>query len=167
MVRLFFYVALWWLFFLVASCSKSTVEWRPTHSQRWLGDIPKTSEAMSAALDRYYGNWAGSIHLNGGGEVSAIDCSAFVQLTYTELFNISLPRTTRAQVRHGRRIPRGEVVPADLVFFKTGLFSRHVGIYRGNGTFMHVSTKRGVTLSSLEHGYWSDHFWQARRIIQQ
>ena len=167
MVRLLFYVALAWLFFSVASCSKTPVYWRPIPSQGSLGDIPKSSETMSAALDSYYGNWAGTMHLNGGEDMTRMDCSAFVQLAYTELFNISLPRTTRAQVRHGTRIGRGEVVPADLVFFKTGLFSRHVGIYRGDGTFMHVSTKRGLTLSSLEHGYWSDHFWQARRIIQQ
>jgi cell wall-associated NlpC family hydrolase len=53
----------------------------------------------------------------------------------------------------------------DLIFFKTGFNSRHVGIYLKDGKFLHASTKRGVTVSKLNNIYYSKHFWKIRRVI--
>ncbi|QSX33596.1 C40 family peptidase [Shewanella avicenniae] len=109
--------------------------------------------------------WRGVPYRFGGSSKRGIDCSAFVQLTYQQLANISLPRTTEAQATQGQAVPLSQLLSGDLVFFKTGWRSRHVGIYLSNNNFMHASTSEGVTVSSLNSPYWRDTFWQARRIV--
>lgn len=151
---------------VLASCSGRVTYQQPTFSKPRTGiDLYNINET-TRLLDQHFNQWAGTPYSQGGRDKQGIDCSGFVQQTYSTLFGISLPRTTRVQARAGIKIARPELKPTDLVFFKTGLFDKHVGIYRGNGQFMHVSTKRGVSLSRLSDDYWEDHFWQARRIIE-
>jgi cell wall-associated NlpC family hydrolase len=64
-------------------------------------------------------------------------------------------RLSRLQAGSGR---------GDLVFFKINPRLNHVGIYVGNGEFIHVSFRAGVTRSKLDNVYWRNKFWQARRI---
>jgi len=129
-------------------------------------DIDLSDETkVTAALNHHFMKWLGTPYRDGGMGKNGIDCSGFVQHTYSSVFGIALPRSTRHQVRSGSRIARPELKPADLVFFKTALFGRHVGVYSGGGQFIHVSSKRGVSMSYLNEGYWNDHFWQARRIL--
>ena len=100
----------------------------------------------------------------GGTGKAGIDCSAFVQSTFRDGFGVSLPRTTQAQVSVGREVHRGKLRPGDLVFFKPAPFKRHVGIYLSRNEFVHVSLKRGVIISRMDTGYWSQHYWTARRM---
>ena len=53
----------------------------------------------------------------------------------------------------------------DLVFFKTSVKVRHVGIYIENGKFIHASTKEGVTISRLSDYYWKDKYSHSRRVL--
>lgn len=110
--------------------------------------------------------WQGTPYRHGGIDKRGVDCSGFVYLTFRDHFNIQLPRTTAAQTELGTEIARNELMPGDLVFFKTGRGSSglHVGIYHTNDKFIHVSTSRGVTRSSLQNVYWKKVYWQARRI---
>jgi cell wall-associated NlpC family hydrolase len=64
----------------------------------------------------------------------------------------------------GQAIQRERLRAGDLVFFKTGLFTRHVGMYIDDGDFLHVSSSNGVMVSNLEDLYWKRTYWQARRI---
>lgn len=75
-------------------------------------------------------------------------------------------RTTLAQTTLGTKVSRDELMPGDLVFFKTGSGQNglHVGIYDTNDEFIHASTSKGVIRSSLENVYWKRVYWQARRI---
>jgi cell wall-associated NlpC family hydrolase len=50
------------------------------------------------------------------------------------------------------------------VFFKTGVFTRHVGMYLDDGDFLHAASSNGVTISNLEDRYWTRTYWKARRI---
>lgn len=160
------YVFLPLMVLILAGCSDKVTYQQSTVSQ------PRTDVDLSdrnktvRLLDQHFKQWAGAPYRRGGRDKRGIDCSGFVQQTYSTLFGISLPRTTRIQAQTGDKISRPELRPTDLVFFKTGLFNKHVGIYKGNGQFMHASTKRGVSLSRLSDEYWEDHFWQARRIIK-
>ncbi|MBF0242695.1 MAG: C40 family peptidase, partial [Desulfamplus sp.] len=52
----------------------------------------------------------------------------------------------------------------DLLFFKTGIVTRHVGIYIEDGLFLHASSSRGVIISRLSNNYWRDTYWKAKRI---
>lgn len=111
--------------------------------------------------------WAGTPYRLGGISRKGIDCSAFVQKTFLERFNIALPRTTIEQAKYGKLIAKNQIQTGDLVFFKTGRGPNgyHVGIYVKEGLFLHASTKGGVIYSSLSNPYWSKRYWQARRII--
>ncbi len=108
--------------------------------------------------------WQGTRYRLGGLSQGGIDCSELVYTTFREQFGLSLPRTTQEQVNVGRKVSRSRLRPGDLVFFKTGYRSRHVGIYIEGNRFLHASTSRGVTVSSLDNPYWHQHYWQARRL---
>ena len=95
-----------------------------------------------------------------------VDCSGFVLMTFRDKFALQLPRETREQAEVGTKIDKSELLPGDLVFFKTGSGESglHVGIYDTDNQFIHASTSQGVTRSSLDNVYWHKKFWQARRI---
>lgn len=116
-------------------------------------------------LRREYGRWRGTRHQLGGTGSTGIDCSGFVKAVYKDVFNIDLPRTTRAQVRQGQPIPFNELQAGDLVFFQPPTYPRHVGIYLGGSEFVHASKNIGVTLSKIDETYWGKYYWTARRII--
>lgn len=120
---------------------------------------------VAQALYAQYHAWRGVPYKLGGHSRSGIDCSAFVAETFRSRLGIELPRTTLAQARAGREIARDELAMGDLVFFKTGLGSRHVGIYLQNGEFLHVSRVAGITISKLRNRYWRAKWWQARRVL--
>jgi len=116
-------------------------------------------------LYKQYNHWRGAPYKYGGLSRGGVDCSGFVYQSYKSVFNISLPRSTKDQVNRGKRVYINELRSGDLIFFKTGYKTRHVGIYVENGKFMHASTSRGVTLSNVRSGYWREHYWQARRLL--
>jgi hypothetical protein len=128
-------------------------------------DLPDpTNRHVAALLDLYVHDWAGTPYRRGGLSRNGIDCSGFTMQTYQDVFGKNLPRTTEEQLEAGKKISQNGLKPGDLVFFKTGIRQRHVGIYLSNSQFIHASATRGVTISDLDHGYWHDHFWQARRV---
>ena len=92
--------------------------------------------------------------------------AGFVVRTFRDKFALQLPRETREQAEIGTRIDKRDLLPGDLVFFKTGSGESglHVGIYDTDNQFSHASTSQGVTRSSLDNVYWNKKFWQARRI---
>ncbi|TEW56861.1 hypothetical protein E2R68_00290 [Psychromonas sp. RZ22] len=114
-----------------------------------------------------YSYWKGSPYRWGGNTLNGIDCSSLVQQVFHNTFNITLPRTTEYQVRKGYSINKSDLKVGDLVFFKTGWRTRHVGIYMGNNEFFHASTSRGVMISKLSNPYWKKHYWQSRRVIKE
>ncbi len=146
---------------LLAGCAKPDL---PLHS----GNRGKTafhgSSQTAVQLYQYYDDWRHVRYRYGGLSKKGIDCSGLVYQTYRTLFDIDLPRNVASQVRSGRRISRKRLTAGDLVFFKTGFTQRHVGIFIENDQFMHVSEKKGVTISSLNHAYWGKHYWMAVRV---
>ena len=115
-------------------------------------------------LMAYYRQWYGTPYQWGGNSRRGIDCSAFVQLAYRDVFRIDLPRYTEDQADTGRRVSRKKLRGGDLVFFKTGWFKYHVGVYIADGKFIHASESKGVIQSSLNSDYWSRRYWKARRV---
>ncbi|GEA50896.1 lipoprotein NlpC [Vibrio inusitatus NBRC 102082] len=124
----------------------------------------KVSAAKSDELFRFYNAWHQTPYRFGGTTQNGIDCSAFTQTAYSQLFNQSLPRTTQLQSQVGIEVDYKDRRFGDLVFFKTGFNTRHVGIYVEDNSFMHASTSRGVIISRLDSPYWADAFWQIRRV---
>lgn len=78
----------------------------------------------------------------------------------------SIPRTTGDLAKHGRRVKRGDTRMGDLVFFKTGFFKKHVGVYIGLNRFVHSTADEGVLVSNIKDPYWKKKYWQTRRILE-
>ncbi|WP_072679798.1 NlpC/P60 family protein [Arcobacter sp. LA11] len=122
-------------------------------------------QKLYLSLNKQYNSWKAVPYKYGGNTKKGIDCSAFVQRTFKDRLNINIPRTTALQSQVGKNVSLDELEMGDLIFFKTGFNSRHVGIYLEGGKFLHASTKRGVTISRLDNNYYSKHFWKVKRII--
>lgn len=123
-----------------------------------------TDVDMNQALMDFYNEWKNVKYRLGGNSKRGIDCSAFTQRIFKEKFDTKIPRTTRTQVNVGKKIKKSELEMGDLVFFKTGKQDRHVGVYMGNGDFMHASIK-GVKFTKLNKPFYKRKYWTSRRII--
>lgn len=122
--------------------------------------------SVVAKLSAIQREWRNTPYRLGGTSKKGIDCSAFTQMVYREVYGVELPRMTVDQAQEGRKVSKSELKAGDLVVFKTGRGpnGRHIGVYVKNGEFMHASTKGGVIFSSLSSPYWSRAYWQARRL---
>ena len=129
---------------------------------------PQTGGAYAGSIKKklyaQYDQWKGTKYKLGGLNRNGIDCSGFVFITFKSKLRIILPRTTHLQVTTGSNVERSQLQAGDLVFFKTGKFKRHVGIYLEHGKFLHASTSQGVTISRLDNNYWKPKYWIAKRI---
>ncbi len=105
--------------------------------------------------------------LGGSRPSEGLDCSGLIAHVVEEAFRLRFPRTTEEQAMVGSPVARQSLAPGDLVFFNTsGRPNSHVGVYLGENRFVHAPTARGVVrIESLEQGYWSRRFDQARRLI--
>lgn len=111
-----------------------------------------------------YGEWRSVKYKAGGLSKKGVDCSGFVFLTYDSRFSIKLPRSTDEQISVGPEILQSKLLPGDLVFFKTGKSTRHVGIFIEDRKFLHASTEKGVMISSLDDQYWARAYWKSVRV---
>jgi cell wall-associated NlpC family hydrolase len=94
-----------------------------------------------------------------------LDCSRFTSEVFRKFDNIELPRTAAQQFEMGRPVHRNQLLYGDLVFFNTDGGISHVGVYVGNGEFIHSSSSNGVIISKLSETYWSKRFVGGRRIL--
>lgn len=124
--------------------------------------VEKNGASASQKINKVYRNWAGTRYRLGGTSKSGIDCSAFVQVVMNKALNKSLPRATVGQKTVGKAIPKSSLKAGDLVFFRN---NKHVGVYVGNGKFVHSGSSTGVTTSSLSNSYWSKNYTQSRRVM--
>ncbi len=102
----------------------------------------------------------------GNNAETGFDCSGFVRAIYEQSVGLLLPRKAEQQAAATQRIDKSELQPGDLVFFNTlrRAFS-HVGIYVGDGKFIH-SPRPGaeVRVESMGGSYWQSRFDGARRV---
>lgn len=125
-----------------------------------LGDTHKIKQV----LNQQYKDWRYVQHRMGGTSKKGIDCSGLVYRTYRSKFGFDMPRSTEYQSEIGQSIPQSKLRAGDMVFFKTGIFTRHVGMYVDKGNFLHVSKSKGVMMSNLENPYWRSAYWKAQRV---
>lgn len=102
----------------------------------------------------------------GTSAATGFDCSGFMQHVFGRAMQISLPRTAAEQSRMGEAVSRSELQPGDMVFFHThGRGVSHVGLYIGNGRFIHAPrTGRSIEITNLSNDYWSSRYLSARRV---
>ncbi len=112
--------------------------------------------------------YLGTKHRMGGTSHKGMDCSGLIYVSFQKN-GIQLPRTSTEQGRYGKQIKSiSHLKKGDLVFFhmnwNTKRFVNHVGIYLGNGDFIHVSSSKGCIVSSLKSDYWEKGFVFGTRV---
>ena len=103
----------------------------------------------------------------GADPARGFDCSGLVNYVFRDMLDLRLPRSSRelAQVQ-GPRLERERLASGDLVFFGSGREVSHVGIYVGEGRFVHAPSSGGtVRLDRLDGPYWVSHYSGAKRVL--
>jgi probable lipoprotein NlpC len=113
--------------------------------------------------------YLGTPYRYGGADSRGLDCSGLVFLSFKDALNTPVPRTVSSLYSWSEKIPSGEIKTGDLVFFvTTGAEISHVGIYAGDGRFIHAAStgpKTGVMYSRLDESYWKRAFTGAGRAL--
>ncbi|GIU14065.1 MULTISPECIES: NlpC/P60 family protein [unclassified Shewanella] len=150
------------LFFAVLLSACSSAPSQPVSAGK-ATSLSNTAEAKSQLI-QVHQEWKGVPYRLGGMSKGGIDCSGFVLMTFKSRFGVQLPRTTAQQKELGKSVSKSQLRAGDLVFFKTGWSTRHVGIYISDSQFLHASTSQGVMISSLNNSYWKQKYWLSRRL---
>ena len=167
------------LFFCIATVSAQT-NTGPGQTDANAGDEQESlakdyfSQIMGVALSatsniklfQFVYDWIGTPYRFGGSSRKGIDCSAFTQALYSEVFKIDIERNSRDIFSMVSPVRKEDLKEGDLVFFK--IHSRrisHVGIYLGSGRFAHASL-RGVAINSLEDSYYKKYFYRGGRMLE-
>ena len=123
------------------------------------------NEIQNLELFEFIDYWYGTRYCMGGATQKCIDCSALVQIMYSDIFKITLPRTSKEQYKNTRRISLTELQEGDLLFFHTrGRGVSHVGVYLRNNKFVHASSSGGVMISDMYEPYFVKRLISAGRV---
>jgi cell wall-associated NlpC family hydrolase len=103
----------------------------------------------------------------GKNPQAGLDCSGMVSYVYREAIGLKVTGSAADMARQGREIDKDEVQPGDLVFFDTQNRSfSHVGIYIGNGRFIHAPSTNGkVRIAKMNNVYFAKRFEMARSFF--
>ncbi len=125
-----------------------------------------STESLGQKIANYAKTFVGYPYVYGGSSPSTgFDCSGFVQYIYKQ-FGISLNRTATAQLKNGYSVSYGNMKPGDIIYFGYGSTATHVGIYIGNGKFVHAENwGTGVVITSLSQSYYADSYLCTHRIV--
>ena len=126
-----------------------------------LGD-GKSLESMIANAKTLFNT---PYHRSGTNAASGFDCSGFVSHVFQRALGVSLPHHARDIWSEGEKVEVANLKPGDLVFYNTMRRKlSHVGIYIGNGQFIHSASRGGVRVDNLSAAYWKPRWNGARRI---
>jgi cell wall-associated NlpC family hydrolase len=157
---------------LLAACGRDNIRPSPgpdaATQRHWPLVQPADPAAANAVLMRALSLVGTPYRYGGNTPQGGFDCSGLVNYVYRDMLDLKLPRSSRelAQVQ-GPRIAPERLAAADLVFFGNRGNVSHVGIYVGEGRFVHAPSSGGtVRLDRLDGPYWRDHYSGARRLLQ-
>lgn len=135
--------------------------------------IQSVSDGDKKELVNYAKQYLGVPYEFGTGpyeETKKFDCSSFTRYVFKK-FGVNLPRLAKDQDNLGTRVSRSELDVGDLIFFTvpdrfaSDAIPGHVGIYIGDGKFIHTWGDPGVQISDLDSGYWSNVILHMQRIL--
>ena len=127
---------------------------------------PKLSARIQDILSKAVTLLGTPYRWGGTSPEGGFDCSGLVGYVFRTALGMDLPRVSQDQAKTGELVSdRAALVAGDLVFFGRRGRVDHVGIYVGEGRFLHApSTGKDVRVDSMASGYWSNKFMQARRV---
>ena len=155
---------------LLSGCS-SFVAKKQTPSGNLYSNLPDFSVEKNAGLDDVSlaaMSLIGTPYRWGGNTPqTGFDCSGLVVYVIKNTRQKNVPRTTSELGKYGQSLALESPAPGDLVFFNTlGESHSHVGIYVGQGRFVHAPTTGGtVRIEEIKNSYWAPRYTEARRVI--
>ncbi len=148
--------------------SPSTVEKLSAIQYKYAMMLDVDMESVeNLSLFDFIEKWFGTHYRMGGTSENGIDCSAFTSTLLSEVYGCSVPRTAYEQYGATEHVKKDDLKEGDLVFFNTRGGVSHVGLYLANDYFVHSSSSQGVTISSLEDGYYSRKFICGGRVDRE
>lgn len=143
-----------------------------TDAARLLAYQEKYSPALGAQtvinnlqLYDFIDEWINVPYQFGGNSKAGIDCSRLSILLMSEVYHKSITGSSADIAKLTERIPKNRLKEGDLVFFKINSDKvNHMGVYLGNGRFIHSTTQRGVVISDLQDNYYSKFFVESGRV---
>ncbi|MEE4184823.1 MAG: C40 family peptidase [Gammaproteobacteria bacterium] len=144
---------------LASGCSNA-VRWEsPTTA------VAPVTTAAGGRVAQVATSMIGTPYRWGGAQPGGFDCSGLVQFSYQRA-GLRVPRTSAAQYAASRQVSLREARAGDLVFFSFERKVSHVGIYLGDGRFVHApSSGKQVEVASLRQPPYSSHFVAAGRLL--
>ena len=168
----------------IVSCSKriypetSSEQPKSSAEKKRLNEFLKTGTGKALAtgsvtpdeIIKTSRQYLGVPHCMGGTTKKCIDCSGLLTVVFAS-HGIELPHNSEEQSRYGKVIEnRNDLRKGDLVFFirtySTSRYITHSGICIGNNQFIHTSSSKGVTITSLSDPWWNDKFSFGTRILR-
>jgi cell wall-associated NlpC family hydrolase len=129
------------------------------------GDSASTPTARGNEVVEVAEQYLGTPYRSGGTTSNGVDCSGLTVAVYREV-GVKLPRSSDEQARVGEPVARDHLAPGDLIFFGSSGNVSHVGIYKGDGEFIHASTSaRSVRFDRLDTTYFRNRYLTARRVL--
>lgn len=129
-------------------------------------EAPKfvASNPKGQALIDEAAKYLGTPYVWGGTTPNGFDCSGFMQYVCSKN-GISINRVADDQMKNGTPVRKDQLEPGDLVFFGSGGYASHVGMYVGDGMMIHSpSTGKSIMYSDITSGYYSSRYIGARRV---
>ena len=123
---------------------------------------PSSSDRAASVAAKMVGK---RYRFGGESPSSGFDCSGLVQFSYRQA-GLAVPRSTEQQLRYSKAVKRSSLRRGDLLFFdQEGRKHSHVGIYLGDGRFVHApSSGKQVRVDRLDSRYWQAHLSAVRRF---
>lgn len=129
-------------------------------------NVSRRSSSVTSIIEAAY-NALEKPYVSGDIGRRGYDCSGLTYSLYLNHLNIKLNRSSRDQARNGIEVKKADLIPGDLVFFRTsGKNIGHVGLYIGDGNMIHASSgRKKVMITGLEETYYKQRYVTSRRII--
>jgi len=130
-------------------------------------EVKETKSSKGEEVLELAKSFLGNKYVWGAAGPKNFDCSGYTQYIYKQ-FGVSLPRTAATQLNKGTTIEKSDLQVGDAVFFQDQERTKvgHVGIYMGDGNFIHSSSAVGkVTITPLSKNYYETRYVGARRYV--
>ncbi|MFC0677381.1 C40 family peptidase [Lysobacter korlensis] len=153
---------------MVGACGKpERVRPAPVALRDWPVVEPADPARANAVLIRAISLVGTPYRAGGGRPEDGFDCSGLVNYVYRDILDLRLPRSSRElSAWPGPKLAPDRLAAGDLVFFASAGTVDHVGIYLGQGRFVHAPSSGGtVRVDHLDGHYWRDHYVGSRRVL--
>lgn len=139
---------------------------KTTTKKKTTNTVSKPKTSLASAIINSAQSVVGTKYKWGGTTRSGFDCSGFIHWAYNDAGKNITRTSTTGYFNRSYTINKSQLKEGDLVFF-AGTYPAgisHMGIYAGNNKFIHASSSKGVTVTSLNNSYWSKHFHSFKRF---